>query len=99
AMESESAGMVETHFGGGTFSGIVFTPLGTCNAAFGNKKSVLLIENCQTHPPAAFEYVFADCEDMIASTAWLRLNLERTERDVLLAFGVRHTGRFHKGQG
>lgn len=97
AMESDTA--IETSFGEHNYSGIVFIPTGTIDAALGKKKNVLLVEDCSKKHPPGFDNIFADCESMIASCAMLRLDLEMVDRAIVLAFGVRHKGRFHPGQG
>jgi uncharacterized protein YigA (DUF484 family) len=97
AMEADT--VLDTSFGEHNYSGIVFIPTGTIDAALGKKKNVLMVEDStQMHPPG-FDDVFSDCESMIASCAMLRLNLEMVDREIMLAFGVRHKGRFHSGQG
>ena len=97
AMESDTR--FDTSYGEQNYSGIVFIEPGTVDAALGSKKNVLLIEDCKQQRPPGFEDIFADCEDMIASCALLRLELETVGKNILLAFGVRHKDRFHAGQG
>lgn len=97
AMESELP--FETAYGEGDFSGIVFVEKGMIDVTMGKKKQVLLIEDCSKKTPPGFEQIFADCDEMIASCALLKLSLGMIDRNVILAFGVRHKGRFHPGQG
>ena len=97
AMESEIP--IDTSYGEANFSGIVFIEPGTIDAALGIKKQVLLMDDCTQNQPAGYEQIFSDCNDMIASCAMLRLELEMIDRQVLLAFGVRHKDRFHPKQG
>jgi uncharacterized protein len=97
AMEADT--IVDTSFGEHNYSGIVFVPPGTVDAALGTDKNVLLVEDCDIIRPAGFENVFADCEAMIESCAMLRLNMENVDREIMLAFGVRYKDRFHPGQG
>lgn len=97
AMEADT--VVDASFGEHSYSGIVFVPNGTIDAALGAKKNVLLVEDTALLRPAGFKDVFSDCDNMIASCAMLRLNLELVDREIMLAFGVRHKGRFHTGQG
>lgn len=99
AMESEAASLYEMNYAEQDFSGIVFIEPGTVDAAIGRKKNVKLIEDCSKQSPAGFDQIFADCADLIESCALLRLELPQIERNVILAFGVRHQGRFHAGQG
>jgi uncharacterized protein YigA (DUF484 family) len=97
AMESEV--QFDTSYGEQNYSGFVFIPPGMVDAALGPKKNVLLVEDCTATPPPGFEAIFSDCEEMIASCALLRLELETVGKNVVLAFGVRHKDRFHPGQG
>jgi uncharacterized protein YigA (DUF484 family) len=96
AMESEI--IYETAYGEQNFSGIVFVEPGVVDAALGSKK-VRLVANCEQEPPAGFAQLFADCDELIASCALLKLETQALDKQVLLAFGVRHAGRFHPGQG
>lgn len=98
AIESELGDMGEADFGG-QHSGIVLVSPGTGKAALGNKKNVLLVEDCEQFKPAGFEDIFSDCADMVESCALLKLELEQMQSSVLLAFGVRYKKRFHPGQG
>jgi uncharacterized protein YigA (DUF484 family) len=97
AMESETR--FDTSYGEQNYSGIVFIDPGMVDDSIGINKNVLLVEDCQATMPAGFEQVFADCENMIASCALLRLELETVGKHIMLAFGVRHKDRFHPGQG
>lgn len=99
AMESEAASLYELNYAEQDFSGIVFVDPGTVDAAIGRRKNVKLVEDCAKQMPVGFEQIFADCADLIESCALLRLELPQIERNVILAFGVRHQGRFHPGQG
>ena len=98
ALESDTARAYDG-YQGDQASGIVFIPPYTVDTALGKKKSVLLVGNAQEEPPAGFEQIFADCTSLIQSCALLRLKLDLTERNVILAFGVRYPNRFHTGQG
>ncbi|MCE2926657.1 MAG: DUF484 family protein [Rickettsiales bacterium] len=97
AMESDI--QVDTSYGESDFSGIVFIAPGTCDAALGKGKRVKLVADCAKQAPAGFDEFFADCDTMIASCALLKLDLDSIDRQVMLAFGVRHKDRFHPGQG
>lgn len=97
AMESDI--LFDTSYGDEVYSGIVFIEPGMIDAALGKKKNVRLVEDCAENPPAGFEQIFADCAGLIESCALLRLNLDMVEKNIILAFGVRHKGRFHPGQG
>ena len=46
-----------------------------------------------------FEMLFADCSSLVRSCALVRLDLPTIKRPAILAFGVRHTDRFHPHQG
>lgn len=97
AMESDI--VFDTSYGEQIYSGIVFVEPGIVNEALGKKKNVRLCDDCTTAPPVGFEQIFADCDGLIESCALLRLNLDMVDRHIMLAFGVRHKGRFHPGQG
>lgn len=97
AMESDTR--VDTSYGEQNYSGFVFIEPGTVDAALGMKKNVLLVDDAQANPPPGFEQIFSDCDNMIASCALLRLEMEQVGKNVVLAFGVRHKDRFHSGQG
>jgi len=97
AMESDV--QFDTSYGEQNFSGIVFIEPGTIDAALGKKKPVLLIDDCDKKTPVGFEQIFSDCDTMIASCALLRLQMESIDKNIILAFGVRHKERFHSGQG
>jgi len=97
AMESDI--IYDTAYGEQNFSGIVFIAPGTVDAAIGRKKKVLLVDDTDATRPAGFEDIFVECDEMIASCALLRLELSAVEKNILLAFGVRHKDRFHPGQG
>ena len=97
AMESDT--QLDTSYGDQNYSGIIFIDPGMVDIALGINKNVLLVGDCAANPPAGIEQIFADCEDMIASCALLRLNLDTVGKNVILAFGVRYKERFHSGQG
>ncbi len=97
AMESDI--QVDTSYGESDFSGIVFIAPGTCDAALGKGKRVKLVADCTKQAPIGFDEIFAECDTMIESCALLRLDMESIDRQVMLAFGVRHKERFHPGQG
>ncbi len=97
AMESDTK--LDTSYGEENYSGIIFIEPGTVDDALGATKNVLLVEDCAANMPAGFDQIFADCNDMIASCALLRLELDTVGKNILLAFGVRYKDRFHSGQG
>jgi uncharacterized protein YigA (DUF484 family) len=99
AMESDLAGLYDTYYSEQNYSGISFIPSGTVNAALLDDDAVRLIADTQHEPPIGFEMIFADCSRLVRSCALVRLELEHTGRPALLAFGVRHQGRFNPAQG
>lgn len=99
AMESEMAGLYDTYYNEQNYSGISFIPSGTVNAALLDEDEVRLIADTQNEPPIGFEMIFADCSSIVRSCALVRLELEHAGRPALLAFGVRHSNRFHPHQG
>jgi uncharacterized protein YigA (DUF484 family) len=98
AMESDMAGLYETYYHEDNYSGICFVPNCTANAVLLGE-SVRLIGDTQGEPPIGFEMVFADCSNLVRSCALVRLDLPTIKRPAILAFGVRHTDRFHQHQG
>ena len=98
AMESDMAGLQETYYHEENYSGICFVPNGTANACLMND-AVRLISDTQSEPPIGFEMLFADCSNLVRSCALVRLELPSIGRTAILAFGVRHTDRFHPHQG
>ena len=98
ALESDTPRAYED-YQGDQASGIVFIPPYTVDTAIGKKKNVRLVGDVHEDQPAGFEQIFADCTSLIQSCALLRLKLDLTERNVILAFGVRYKDRFHPGQG
>ena len=97
AMESDVP--MDTSYGENNYSGFVFIPPGTVDAAIGENKNVLLVDDVEAKPFAGSEFIFADCEGLVSSCALLRLDLETVGKQVVLAFGVRYKDRFHTGQG
>lgn len=99
AMESDMAGLYDTYYSEENYSGICFIPSGTVNAALLDEDQVRLITDTQNEPPIGFEMIFADCSNLVRSCALVRLELETANRPAVLAFGVRHNGRFNPQQG
>lgn len=99
AVESPTPMPHESLYSDQHFSGIVFVEMGMVDMALHKgRKAVLVPDGAQEHNPA-FESIFADSVDLIRSYALLRLTLEQAQRPALLAFGVRHAGRFQASQG
>lgn len=97
AMESDLP--VDTSYGEQDYSGCVFVPPGTVDEILGPSKNVLLVDDTLEAPFIGFEEIFIDCEGMARSCALLRLDLDTVGKNIILAFGVRHAGRYHSGQG
>lgn len=98
AIESDMAGTYETYYNEENYSGIAFIPNGAADAVLLGEK-VRLIADTQSEPPIGFEMVFADCSNLVRSSAFVRLDLPTIKRPAILAFGVRHADRFHPNQG
>jgi uncharacterized protein YigA (DUF484 family) len=98
AMESDMAGLYDTYYREENYSGICFIPSGTVDAALPRGAEVRLTPDTQNEPPIGFEMIFADCSSLVRSAALVRLELETVGRPAVLAFGVRHSGRFHPNQ-
>ena len=98
ALESDLAGLQETYYPEHHYSGICFVPSGMVKAALMGER-VRLISDTQAEPPIGFEMIFADCSNLVRSAALLHLNLERSGKQAILAFGVRANDHFHPQQG
>lgn len=96
-LESDLAGLQETYYPEHHYSGICFVPSGMTKAALMHD-NVRLIADTQAEPPIGFEMIFADCSSLVRSCALLKLNLERSEKTAMLAFGVRSTDHFNPAQ-
>jgi uncharacterized protein YigA (DUF484 family) len=97
AMESEVP--FDTTYGEQHYSGIVFIELGTSDALFYGNRTVLLFGDTAENAPLGFESIFINCEQQVESCALLRLSSDMLDKNIILAFGVRHKDRFHEGQG
>ena len=98
AIETPLAEHYETQFSESSYSGIGVLPPGGTDAAIGQThRSYAIMETRDGFPEAAKD-VFDACSGLIRSCILLRLTLPKTKRSGLLAFGVRHAGRFHSGQ-
>lgn len=98
SMESEVAEYYDNYYSEHTYSGITFITMGTVDALFREKDTMLCEDTAEQHLPL-LEEIFADCVRLVESCALLRLDLPATQRQAILSFGVRHKGRFHKTQG
>jgi len=99
AIESEAAEFFETRFGEYNDSGISFLVSGSVDHLLGRGKSVLLIPDAEKYLGTNMEQIFSDCFNLIESSVLLRMRLPITQKDVLLAFGVRIKNHFHERQG
>lgn len=97
ALESDVAGLYDTYYPEQQYSGICFVPSGISRAAL-LQRDIRLIPDTQSEPPIGFEMIFADCSNLVRSAALLRLDLERSGKTAMLAFGVRHTDYFEPNQ-
>jgi uncharacterized protein YigA (DUF484 family) len=98
AMESDMAGIYDTSYPDTNYSGIVFIDAGVTDAMMGKKGMALLCADIHDHDIAGIDTIFADCDWLVRSVAILRLQLSEAPRNVVLAFGVRETDRFHQEQ-
>jgi uncharacterized protein len=99
AMETDHAEMYDTSYPDAHYSGISFIESGTVDAALGMDSDILLVEDTHVEHVDGLEDIFADCAALVRSCVLLRLRLEMLQKDVILALGVRHEGRFHPHQG
>lgn len=98
-IESEAAEFYENKFALDDTSGVTFLPTGLVDAALGKGKPILLVSDTAKQFIYGFEQIFTDCSGIIESAALLRMCLPSTQRNILLAFGVRIPNHFHEGQG
>ena len=98
-IESEAAEFYETKFGEQNASGIAFLEEGLIDGILGKNKSVLLVPDSEKQFISGFDQVFSDCSDIVESAVFLRMRLPSSQRNVILAFGVRIKDHFHPGQG
>ncbi len=99
AMESEAAALYDNFYPEEQCSGIVFVDTGVTDELFGKDQSVRLSADVSVDDLAGFEQIFSECTRLVKSCAFLRLKLNDTSRDAILAFGVREVARFHPEQG
>lgn len=100
ALESEAAEFYERHMQNDQENmAVVFLAQGTVSKIFGKDKSTLLVGDTAKQFVLGFEQVFPDFSGLVESCALLRLRLPSSQRDALLAFGVRIKDHFHDGQG
>lgn len=98
ALETPLAEHFETQFSEQSYSGIGALMPGSCDLAMGkDAKSYAIMETRQEFPEAT-QKVFDACSGLVRSCILLRLDLAELGRQGVLAFGVRHAGRFHQGQ-
>ena len=97
AVESD-AGLEVPLSGAAPHSGIILVPPGTVAETLGGRKA-RLVEDAEGQDIPGFEDIFSDCAELARSFALLALELEGAQRGALLAFGVRHPGRFQANQG
>ena len=98
AMETDDLVMPDSCYAEDNYSGIVFIPIGTSQAIFGDGEVALASDTSMVDIPG-FDEIFTECTRLVTSCALLRLRLEEEAREVILAFGVREEGRFHPAQG
>lgn len=100
ALASDIAGAYQSLYPEQNYSGLAFVETGVIEDALaGEKEGIRLIEDIRKTAVAGVEQIFDDCSGLVRSAALLKLHLPQAGRDALLAFGVRHEGRFHPGQG
>ena len=98
-IESEMGEHYENKFGEQNASGVAFLEYGVIDTALGREKSILLSGDTTKQFILGFEQIFADCSGIVESCALLRMRLPASQRNALLAFGVRIKDHFHEGQG
>ena len=99
SMETEGAELYDTAYPETHYSGITFIEAGTANEVMGENGAILLCEDTDKVEIFGLGDIFADCVQLVKSCIIMRLRLKSIHKDVLLAFGVRETGRFSAQQG
>ena len=99
AMESPVAEYYDAQYGEHNYSGVSFIDPGTADAVLGPKADIRLIGDVKRQHDEGLSQIFADCAGLIHSCALLRMEMPSDKRQVILAFGVRHAGRFDEKQG
>lgn len=98
-LESEAAEFYESKFGEQGASGIAFLEAGLIDEMLGKNRSTLFVADAEKQYIPGFEQLFSDCEGLVQSAVLLRMRLPSSQRNVVLAFGVRVKNHFHAGQG
>lgn len=100
ALESEAAEFYERHLGQDRENtAIVFLERGAVAKVMGKEKATLLVSDTARQFVFGFEQIFPEYSGIVESCAFLRMRLPSSQRDALLAFGVRIKDHFHEGQG
>lgn len=98
-IESDAAEFYENKFAEQNASGVSFLEPGLIDAMIGKNKSTLFVADADKQFIDGLEQVFSDCSGIIESAILLRMRLPSSQRNVILAFGVRIKNHFHAGQG
>ncbi len=102
AMESDVSELYDSNnYHDADYSGIVFVPVGTNQVLFGSNLSYLSADISleEEFEGEAIEHIFTESSWLVRSCVMLRLELNHSSHEALLAFGVRDVGRYHVGQG
>ncbi len=100
ALESEAAEFYERHMQNDRENtAVVFLAQGMVGKIFGKEKATLLVGETSKQFVLGFEQLFPEHSGIVESCALLRMRLPSSQRDALLAFGVRIKDHFHDGQG
>ena len=98
-LESPVAEAYEVQYHEQNYSGICFLPIGMTDDVLGRQKRARLVADVRKTPIIGFDEIFAECSGIVRSAAMLRLQLPKTKRYGLIAFGVKEAGWFHPRQG
>ena len=77
----------------------MFVERGITAKVLGKEKAALLVSDTATQFVFGFEQLFPEYSGLVESCALLRMRLPSSQRDAMLAFGVRIKDHFHAGQG
>lgn len=100
ALESEAAQFFKHHMSDDRDNAsIAFLEQGIVQKIMGKEKTILLIADTAQQFVYGFEQIFPEFSGIVESCAFLRMRLPSSQRDAILAFGVRIANHFHEGQG
>ena len=98
-METDAAALYEESYPDASGSGLSFIQSGTIDSVLGYDADIMLVADSDQAELHELESIFQGFYPLARSCVLLRLQLDRVQKDVLLALGVRNAGRFSEEQG